>query len=55
MRTPHEQESTLQELSDPELIAAWAHARLLLALGKGSKSAYEAARAEYDRRIGRTS
>lgn len=55
MRTPAEQETALEELSDPELIAVWAEARLQLALGKGSKAAYEAARAEYERRVRRTS
>jgi hypothetical protein len=54
MQTPAEQESTLRDLSDPDLIAAWAQARQRLALGQGSKAAYDAARIEYDRRVGRT-
>ncbi len=51
MNTPAGTDSTLQELSDPELIALWARARQRLALGQGSKSAYELARAEYERRV----
>jgi hypothetical protein len=51
MNAPAETDRTLQELSDPELIAIWAEARQRLALGQGSKSAYELARAEYERRV----
>jgi hypothetical protein len=50
-----EQQGNLRELSDPALIALWARARHCLALGQGSRATYDAARAEYERRLGEAS
>jgi hypothetical protein len=53
--TQAEKQGNLRELSDPALIALWARARHSLALGHGSRATYDAARAEYERRLGEAS
>jgi hypothetical protein len=56
MNPPAETDSTLQELSDPALISLWSRTRVKVALGdRASRPAYDAARAEYERRLGRAS
>lgn len=51
MDTPTENQGTLREMSDPDLIATWAKARQRLVLGTGSRESYDDLRAEYQRRI----
>jgi hypothetical protein len=55
MDTPDENGRTLRDLPDPDFIALWARERLQLALGTGSRAAYDAAHQEYERRLGRAS
>jgi hypothetical protein len=56
MNTTAETGSTLQQLSDPALITLWSLARVKLALGdRASRATYDAARAEYERRMGEAS
>lgn len=44
------------QLSDPDLITLWSLARVKVALGdKASRATYDAARDEYERRLGEAS
>lgn len=45
----------LRELSDPDLMAEWARARLKVALTGAGQADYLDAREEYERRLGRAS